>query len=371
MAKFIRLDYRLPNLITGKITKQSVMDAVCKGIPVDLIIDYLEQYAHKLMKQQEPILPINVVDQMRLWESENKRMKIEPAFMICLIPTDQEFDEFIQVVTGRNDDERATLLAANGAPDQIQSIIQNIDSFVNKNNQILSTKDKDKDKDKGDGDKNKNKDNDKEEKKKADDDADNDSMENNKPLKKLLDVTLPPLIMKLLSNMSEANEHTLKSRYSMTLQKYGWNSNQCIFTKNVNVNDMMKLSDDLCGIHLSKQDMINSSSKLLWSSKAEKTMVVTPKGRDVLKRHRSQKKSDSSLTPPNTKQNNTNNSGHSGYPPNINHNVRQQMNSMTIAPGGPPGPPGPPRPGPPPRPGAGAPPALPPALPPARPPPNR
>eukprot|EP00486_Rosalina_sp_Unknown_P001704 CAMPEP_0201567638 /NCGR_PEP_ID=MMETSP0190_2-20130828/8207_1 /ASSEMBLY_ACC=CAM_ASM_000263 /TAXON_ID=37353 /ORGANISM="Rosalina sp." /LENGTH=266 /DNA_ID=CAMNT_0047987845 /DNA_START=1176 /DNA_END=1976 /DNA_ORIENTATION=- len=266
-------------------------------------------------------------------------MKIETAFMICLIPTDQEFDEFIQVVTGRNDDERATLLADNGAPDEIQSIIQNIDSFVNKNNQISSSKDKSKDTSK-----------DKEEKKDGMD-VDSDSIENNKPLKKLLDVTLPPLIDKLIEKMEEANEHTLKSRYSMILQKYGWNQAQLIFTKNVNVNDMMKLSDDLCAIHLSKQDMINSSSKLLWSSKAEKTMVVTPKGRDVLKRHRSQKRSDSSLTPP--KQNNNNNAG-PGAPPNTNHhNVKPQLNT-TITPGGPPSAP-----------------ALPPALPPARPPPHR
>ena len=62
--------------------------------------------------------------------------------------------------------------------------------------------------------------------------------------------------------MNEANEHTLESRCSMILQKYGWNSNQCIFTKIVNVNDMMNLSDNLCGLHSSTQDVINASSKL-------------------------------------------------------------------------------------------------------------
>ena len=130
---------------------------------------------------------------------------------------------------------------------------------------------------------------------------------------------------------------------------------------------MMKLSDDLCAIHLSTQDMINSSSKLLWSSKAEKTMVVTPKGRDVLKRHRSQKKSADSLSPPNNKNNGNNNSNSvpgPGAPPNTNHNMRPS-NSM-ITPGGP---------QPPPRPGSGGPPPLrpgaPPALPPGLPPPNR
>ena len=58
----MRLDYRLPNLITGNITNQSVMAVVARDILVDLIVDFLEQYARALMKAQEPVLPINVVD---------------------------------------------------------------------------------------------------------------------------------------------------------------------------------------------------------------------------------------------------------------------------------------------------------------------
>eukprot|EP01083_Nonionella_stella_P032488 88946_1 len=280
LSKFIQLDYRLPNLITGKITKQSVMDAVCKGILVDLIIDYLEQYAHKRMKEQEPILPINVVDQMRLWEAENKRIKIEPAFMICLIPTDKEFDEFIRIVTaaGRQNDERATLLADSGAPDQIQQIITKCDKFVNENNKI------------------------------------NSNNSNTVNVDTLLDKTLRPLIISLLQSLSDQQHHQtqMKAKYQMILTKYGWNMQQGIFTKKLNVNDIMKFTDDLCATHLSEQDMMNSKSKLLWSSKAEKTMVVTPKGRDILKRHRSQKRSEmgsastsnlmrsNALIPPNT-----------------------------------------------------------------------
>lgn len=255
LSKFIRLDYRLPNLMTGKITKSSVMSAVSRGIPVDLIIEYLEQYAHKLMKAQEPILPINVVDQMRLWEAENQRMRIEPAFMICLIPTDQEFDEFIRIVTGRENDERATLLADNGAPDEMQQIIQRMDTFVNDNNKIQ-----------------------------------NNNEDENKVLDQLLDKTLPPLIRSLLGKMEENSQHTVKSRYEMIMTKYGWHLKLEAFTKKVNVNEIMKFSDELCAVHLSALDMANSSSKLLWSNKAEKTMVCTPKGREVLKRHRSQRR---------------------------------------------------------------------------------
>jgi len=249
-------------LVTGKITKQSVMSAVNRGIAVDLIIDFLEQYAHSLMKQNEPVLPINVVDQMRLWEAEGQRMKVHSAFMICLIPTDAEFDEFIRIVTGRDCDERATLLADNAAPDQLQNIIQNIDAFVNEHNKIKS---------------------------KA---VDSVEVEDDGALKALLDESLPPSIETLMRSMDEQSQHTVKSRYAMILTKFGWNGDSLRFTKKLDVNDLMKLSDELCAVHLTKAQMLESASKLLWSSKAEKTMVCTVKGRDVLKRHRAQKRKE-------------------------------------------------------------------------------
>ena len=92
--------------------------------------------------------------------------------------------------------------------------------------------------------------------------------------------------------MDEQSQHTVKSSYAMILTKFCCNSDSLRFTKKLDVNDLMKLSDELCAVHLSEQDMLYSASKLLWSSKAEKTMVCTVKGRDVLKRHRAQKRKE-------------------------------------------------------------------------------
>merc|ERR1712228_975868 len=114
-------------------------------------------------------------------------------------------------------------------------------------------------------------------------------------LNNLLDAVLPPLIISLIAAMKNDQ---IRCRYLMILSKFGWNDQDQIFTKSLNVNDLMKLSDEFCAIHLNERDMMESSSKLLWSNKAEKTMVVTFKGRDVLKRHRMQNRTNSNALPP-------------------------------------------------------------------------
>ncbi|ETO24333.1 hypothetical protein RFI_12826, partial [Reticulomyxa filosa] len=97
LTKFARLEVRLPNMVSGKITKNSIMEAIQKGIPVDMIIDYLEEYAHPLMRNKCPVLPINVMDQMRLWESETKRLHMQEAVLIYGIPNTETFEELAQV----------------------------------------------------------------------------------------------------------------------------------------------------------------------------------------------------------------------------------------------------------------------------------
>merc|ERR1712039_418249 len=103
-----------------------------------------------------------------------------------------------------------------------------------------------------------------------------------------LDALAEPIVELLQKTKNEQ----IRCRYLMILSKYGWNDQHRMFTKTLTSNDMMKFADELRAIHLSEKDMMESASKLLWSSKAEKTMVVTHRGRDVLKRHRMQKKAN-------------------------------------------------------------------------------
>ncbi|OJJ46370.1 hypothetical protein ASPZODRAFT_132452 [Penicilliopsis zonata CBS 506.65] len=94
IALFTTLKYRFPNLITGKITRQSVRRAIEMGITADQIISYLSNHAHPQMRKHNilrstsnkagmppTILPPTVVDQIRLWQLERDRVKATPGFL--------------------------------------------------------------------------------------------------------------------------------------------------------------------------------------------------------------------------------------------------------------------------------------------------
>ncbi|BDD54948.1 hypothetical protein MAP00_000514 [Monascus purpureus] len=94
IALFTTLKYRFPNLITGKITRQSVRRAIEMGITADQIISYLSTHAHPQMRKHNTskstsnitgippsILPPTVIDQIRLWQLERDRVKATPGFL--------------------------------------------------------------------------------------------------------------------------------------------------------------------------------------------------------------------------------------------------------------------------------------------------
>ncbi|KAF9892356.1 RNA polymerase II transcription factor B 52 kDa subunit [Aspergillus nanangensis] len=94
IALFTTLKYRFPNLITGKITRQSVRRAIEMGITADQILSYLATHAHPQMRKHnasrstpnqagipQSALPPTVVDQIRLWQLERDRVKATPGFL--------------------------------------------------------------------------------------------------------------------------------------------------------------------------------------------------------------------------------------------------------------------------------------------------
>lgn len=85
LSLFIRLDYKLPNMIVGTITKQSIRNALKNNITSTEIVNYLDAYAHPQMRLQLPVLPPTVIDQIRLWEHERDRLTRVVAVL---------FDEF-------------------------------------------------------------------------------------------------------------------------------------------------------------------------------------------------------------------------------------------------------------------------------------
>ncbi len=96
IAHFVRLDYRLPNVVIGVITKKSVKRALENGITAEGIIAYLEQYAHPRMERNAKsgsALPAKVVDQIIRWEQESNRCAIKEAVLLDDFKSMAEFAE--------------------------------------------------------------------------------------------------------------------------------------------------------------------------------------------------------------------------------------------------------------------------------------
>ncbi|KFY21836.1 hypothetical protein V493_07075 [Pseudogymnoascus sp. VKM F-4281 (FW-2241)] len=81
LALFAKLSTRYPNMVSGRVTRDSVRGAIEHGITADQIISYLTTHAHPQLRRKSPILPPTVVDQIRLWQIENERMKATAGFL--------------------------------------------------------------------------------------------------------------------------------------------------------------------------------------------------------------------------------------------------------------------------------------------------
>ena len=88
LALFTTLKVRYPNMIAGKVTRDSVRRAVAQGITADQIISYLDTHAHPQMRKTNPVLPPTVVDQIRLWQIEGERMTTTEGYLF------REFDDY-------------------------------------------------------------------------------------------------------------------------------------------------------------------------------------------------------------------------------------------------------------------------------------
>ncbi|KAG8758845.1 RNA polymerase II transcription factor B 52 kDa subunit [Serendipita sp. 396] len=78
---FVSFKARFPNMIIGTLTRDSVKKALVSGITADQIISYLVTHSHPQMKKNNPIIPVTVQDQIRLWELERHRVKGQDGYL--------------------------------------------------------------------------------------------------------------------------------------------------------------------------------------------------------------------------------------------------------------------------------------------------
>lgn len=114
LALFCDLKMRMPELVSGKLTRSSIRRAVDMGINSDQIISYLATHAHEKMYQQaaatkKPLLPGVIVDQIRLWQLDTERISSISGFWMVDIESPKEymqmvtFAEEIGILKWRND----------------------------------------------------------------------------------------------------------------------------------------------------------------------------------------------------------------------------------------------------------------------------
>ncbi|CAL4927159.1 unnamed protein product [Urochloa decumbens] len=90
---FSRVEYQLPNLIVGAITKESIYGAFENGITAEQIISFLKQNAHPRVADKIPAVPENVTDQIRLWETDRNSVDMIPSQLYEDFPSKEWFDQ--------------------------------------------------------------------------------------------------------------------------------------------------------------------------------------------------------------------------------------------------------------------------------------
>ncbi|KAF9911327.1 RNA polymerase II transcription factor B 52 kDa subunit [Lobosporangium transversale] len=93
---FVHLRDRFPNMVTGVITRDSIRRALTKGITAEQIITYLTAHAHAQMRKHTPVLPLTVVDQIRLWEIEKNRLRPVQSWLYSDFGRQQDFESTLE-----------------------------------------------------------------------------------------------------------------------------------------------------------------------------------------------------------------------------------------------------------------------------------
>ncbi|GJP34082.1 hypothetical protein CLOM_g18549 [Closterium sp. NIES-68] len=92
LSLFMRLEYRLPNLVVGIMNRETVNNALALGIVAEQIVQYMRKNAHPQVAIKPPVVPETVVDQIRLWEFDRNRVATTAAVLYDDFPTQEVFE---------------------------------------------------------------------------------------------------------------------------------------------------------------------------------------------------------------------------------------------------------------------------------------
>ncbi|VDM01463.1 unnamed protein product [Schistocephalus solidus] len=92
LSLFSKIRARYPNLVVADITRDSVREALLRGISANQIISFLTTNAHPDMLRQPSILPPTLIDQVRLWELERERLFAQEGCLYEQFAKNKDFE---------------------------------------------------------------------------------------------------------------------------------------------------------------------------------------------------------------------------------------------------------------------------------------
>ncbi|TYZ65538.1 hypothetical protein PybrP1_007715 [[Pythium] brassicae (nom. inval.)] len=130
LSVFVDIVARLPNMAIGFITRESLRSALIHGISAQQIYDFLMKHVHPKMRQNTPIIPENIADQIYLWERERNRVQFVEGLLFDGFNTQEEFEQVVQYAKDLNvltwtDRIHFKLAISSAGIDSVRHFIQN------------------------------------------------------------------------------------------------------------------------------------------------------------------------------------------------------------------------------------------------------
>ena len=103
MLLFLQPFLKLPNMVVGVLTRESVREAVNKGISADQILTYLRANAHpQALKRVIDGVPETVIEQIELWANERTRVRFERDVILVKLLGDADFQCVVSHATSHS-----------------------------------------------------------------------------------------------------------------------------------------------------------------------------------------------------------------------------------------------------------------------------
>ena len=105
------------------ITRESVREALKRGITADQIISFLRQHAHSECLKHAAVLPPTVADQIKLWELERDRFVFNEGVLYNQFLSQADFEvlknyaQELGVLIWHNTPKRTMIVTKNGHDD--------------------------------------------------------------------------------------------------------------------------------------------------------------------------------------------------------------------------------------------------------------